>query len=162
MSDDVLVRDNVLVTDDGAVRTIRMNRPEKKNALTRAMYAEITRALREADTDDAIRSVILAGAPGVFCAGNDISDFLNTSGGGLDVSGHSFLKTLAGSQKPLVAAVGGLAVGVGVTMLLHCDHVSFPRGLRPCWRRCAWATPARSRCWSWAVRSRPRTQRTPA
>jgi enoyl-CoA hydratase/carnithine racemase len=123
MSDDVLVRDNVLVTDDGPVRTIRMNRPEKKNALTRAMYAEITRALREADTDDAIRCVILAGAPGVFCAGNDISDFLNASGGGLDVSGHSFLRTLAGSQKPLVAAVGGLAVGVGVTILLHCDHV---------------------------------------
>ncbi len=115
--------DNVLVTDDGAIRTIRMNRPEKKNALTRAMYDGITRALHEADSNDAIRCVLLAGAPGVFCAGNDISDFLNASEGGLDPRGHSFLKTLAGCQKPLVAAVGGLAVGVGVTMLLHCDHV---------------------------------------
>ena len=115
--------DNVLVTDDGAIRTIRMNRPEKKNALTRAMYDGITRALHEADSNDAIRCVLLAGAPGVFCAGNDISDFLNASEGGLDPRGHSFLKTLAGCQKPLVAAVGGLAVGVGTTMLLHCDHV---------------------------------------
>ena len=123
MTDDVLVMDNVLVTDDGAVRTIRMNRPEKKNALTRAMYAAITAALREADTDDAVRCVIIAGAPGAFCAGNDISDFLNASEGGLDPRGHSFLKTLAACQKPLVAAVGGLAVGVGVTMLFHCDHV---------------------------------------
>ncbi|MGO9947974.1 MAG: enoyl-CoA hydratase-related protein, partial [Steroidobacteraceae bacterium] len=115
--------DKILVTDDGAIRTIRMNRPEKKNALTRAMYDGITGALREADSNDAIRCVLLAGAPGVFCAGNDISDFLNASEGGLDPRGHSFLKTLAGCQKPLVAAVGGLAVGVGVTMLLHCDHV---------------------------------------
>lgn len=73
--------DNVLVTDDGAIRTIRMNRPEKKNALTRAMYDGITRALHEADSNDAIRCVLLAGAPGVFCAGNDISDFLNASEG---------------------------------------------------------------------------------
>jgi enoyl-CoA hydratase/carnithine racemase len=124
MTDDVLVRDdNVLVTDDGGVRTIRMNRPEKKNALTRAMYDGITRALREADNDDAIRCVIIAGSPGAFCAGNDISDFLNASEGGLDPRGHSFLKTLAACQTPLVAAVGGLAIGVGVTMLFHCDHV---------------------------------------
>jgi enoyl-CoA hydratase/carnithine racemase len=123
MTDDVLVLDDVLVTDDGAIRTIRMNRPEKKNALTRAMYAAIVAALREADTDDAIRCVIIAGGPGAFCAGNDIGDFLNASEGGLDPRGHSFLKTLAACQKPLVAAVGGLAIGVGVTMLLHCDHV---------------------------------------
>jgi len=123
MTDDVLVMDDVLVTDDGAIRTIRLNRPEKKNALTRAMYAAIVAALREADTDDAIRCVVIAGAPGAFCAGNDIGDFLNASEGGLDPRGHSFLKTLAACQKPLVAAVGGLAIGVGVTMLLHCDHV---------------------------------------
>jgi len=123
MTEDVLVMDDVLVTDDGAIRTIRLNRPEKKNALTRAMYAAIVAALREADTDDAIRCVIIAGAPGAFCAGNDIGDFLNASEGGLDPRGHSFLKTLAACQKPLVAAVGGLAIGVGVTMLLHCDHV---------------------------------------
>ena len=113
----------IVVTDDGAVRTIRMNRPEKKNALTLAMYTEIARALREADASDAIRCVMLAGAPGAFCAGNDITDFLKASEGGLNRDTHGFLHTLAGSKKPLVAAVGGVAIGVGVTMLLHCDYV---------------------------------------
>ena len=65
----------VVVTDDGAVRTIRLNRPEKKNALTLAMYADMTAALREANQTDAIRCVMFAGSPGAFCAGNDISDF---------------------------------------------------------------------------------------
>jgi enoyl-CoA hydratase/carnithine racemase len=115
--------DTVLVTDDGAVRTIRLNRPEKKNALTLAMYMEMARALREADASDAIRCVMLAGAPGAFCAGNDITDFLKASEGGLDRRAHGFLQALAGGKKPLVAAVGGVAIGVGVTMLLHCDHV---------------------------------------
>ncbi len=115
--------DPVVVTDDGAIRTIRMNRPEKKNALTLAMYVEMTRALREADASDAIRCVMFAGAPGAFCAGNDITDFLKAAEGGLDPRGLEFLKALARSQKPLVAAVGGVAVGIGTTMLFHCDHV---------------------------------------
>jgi len=115
--------DAVIVTDDGAIRTIRMNRPEKKNALTRAMYAEITGALRDVDTSDAIRCVMLAGAGGAYCAGNDIGDFLKESVGGLDSRGRGFLEALVNCRKPLVAAVGGIAIGVGVTMLLHCDHV---------------------------------------
>ncbi len=116
--------DPVIVTDDGGVRTIRMNRPEKKNALTLAMYLEMTRALKEADSSGATRCVILAGAPGAFCAGNDIADFLNAAaGGGLDPRAHEFLHALARCRKPLVGAVGGVAIGVGTTMLLHCDHV---------------------------------------
>ena len=116
--------DPVLVSDEGAIRTIRMNRPEKKNALTLAMYHAMTAALREADQSDAIRCVMFAGAPGVFCAGNDIADFMRAAaGGGLDTSAIDFLKALALSQKPLVAAVGGVAIGIGTTMLLHCDHV---------------------------------------
>ena len=67
--------DPIVVMDDGAVRIIRINRPEKKNALTLAMYVEMTRALREAEASDAIRCVIFAGAPGSFCAGNDIASF---------------------------------------------------------------------------------------
>jgi enoyl-CoA hydratase/carnithine racemase len=114
---------DIAVTDDGAVRLIRLNRPEKKNALTRAMYTSITQAIREADQNAAIRCSVIAGAPGVFCAGNDITDFLNASQGGLDRSGHEFLLALAGRQKPMVAAVNGVAIGVGTTMLLHCDHV---------------------------------------
>jgi enoyl-CoA hydratase/carnithine racemase len=114
--------DAVTVTDDGAVRIIRLNRPEKKNALTLTMYADITRALREADDSGAIRCGMITGGPDVFCAGNDIGDFLNASSG-FAQRAQDFLGALARRQKPLVAAVNGVAVGIGTTMLLHCDHV---------------------------------------
>jgi enoyl-CoA hydratase/carnithine racemase len=112
----------VTVADEGAVRVIRLNRPEKKNALTLAMYADITRALREADDSGAIRCGMIAGSPDAFCAGNDINDFLNASSG-FAQRAQDFLDALARRQKPLVAAVNGVAVGIGTTMLLHCDHV---------------------------------------
>jgi enoyl-CoA hydratase/carnithine racemase len=116
--------DPVLVSDDGAVRVIRFNRPEKKNALTQPMYAAITQALHEAQTSDAIRCVVLTGGQGVYSAGADIGEFLETAEtGALRPHTIDFLKILARNQKPLVAAVGGLAVGIGVTMLLHCDYV---------------------------------------
>jgi enoyl-CoA hydratase/carnithine racemase len=114
----------VLVTDEGAVRIIRMNRPEKKNALTQAMYAEITKALREAQASDAIRCIMLTGGPGAFSAGADIGEFLESAqSGGLRPKTLEFLNTLARNQKPLVAAVSGIAVGIGTTLLFHCDHV---------------------------------------
>jgi enoyl-CoA hydratase/carnithine racemase len=116
--------DQVLVTDDGPVRVIRFNRPEKKNALTQPMYEAITRALREAADSAAIRCLMLAGAPGAFCAGADIGEFLESAqSGGLRPKTLEFLHALARNRKPLVAAVGGLAVGIGTTMLLHCDYV---------------------------------------
>ena len=115
--------DPIVVMDNGAVRIIRINRPEKKNALTLAMYVEMTRALREAEASDAIRCVIFAGAPGSFCAGNDIADFLKAADSGFDPRALKFLNALARSQKPLVAAVGGVAIGIGTTMLFHFDHV---------------------------------------
>lgn len=119
--------DQVLVADDGAVRVIRLNRPEKKNALTQPMYEAMTRALREAAANEAIRCIVLAGArgaPGAFCAGADIGEFVEAAqSGGLRPKTLEFLHALARSQKPLVAAVGGLAVGIGTTMLLHCDYV---------------------------------------
>jgi enoyl-CoA hydratase/carnithine racemase len=116
--------EQVLVSDDGAVRIIRMNRPEKKNALTQPMYEVMTAALREAAASKAIRAVVLAGAPGAFCAGADIGEFLESAkSGGLRPKTVEFLHTLARNEKPLVAAVGGLAVGIGTTMLLHCDYV---------------------------------------
>jgi enoyl-CoA hydratase/carnithine racemase len=114
---------DIAVTDDGAVHVIRMNRPAKKNALTLAMYGGLTQALQDADQTEAIRCSLIAGVPGAFCAGNDITDFLQASSGGLDTRAHGFLHALAGRRKPLVAAVDGVAVGVGTTMLLHCDHV---------------------------------------
>jgi enoyl-CoA hydratase/carnithine racemase len=116
--------DTVIVTDEGAVRTIRFNRPDKKNALTQPMYAAITGALREAQATAAIRAVIFTGGPDVFSAGADIGEFLESAqGGGLRPHTLEFLKALAHNEKPLVAAVGGLAVGIGVTMLFHCDYV---------------------------------------
>jgi enoyl-CoA hydratase/carnithine racemase len=115
--------DSVIVRDVGAVRIIRMNRPEKKNALTQPMYAEMTRALREAGDTTAIRCIMLAGAPNAFCAGSDIGDFQKRAEGGLEPVTVDFLHALARNEKPLVAAVGGTAVGIGTTMLLHCDHV---------------------------------------
>jgi enoyl-CoA hydratase/carnithine racemase len=120
--------DAIAVTDDGGIRTIRINRPEKKNALTLAMYAGMTDALGEAQQNDAVRCVIFAGAPDVFCAGNDLADFLKAAEGGLDTRAHDFITSLAHTRKPIVAAVNGAAVGVGTTMLLHCDHVIAGRG----------------------------------
>ncbi len=113
----------VIVTDSDGVRTIRLSRPEKKNALTQAMYAELTRVLREADAANSIRCVMLAGAPGAFCAGNDIGDFIQAAQGGSDMHAFGFIEEIARNKTPKVAAVGGVAVGVGTTMLLHCDHV---------------------------------------
>lgn len=117
--------DLVLVTDDGPVRTIRMNRPEKKNALTMAMYDTMAAGIESADKDPALRCLLIGGCPTAFCAGNDIGDFLMAAsqGGALGAPILRFLYALARCEKPLVAAVQGNAVGVGTTMLMHCDHV---------------------------------------
>jgi enoyl-CoA hydratase/carnithine racemase len=116
--------DLVLINDDGPVRTIRMNRPDKKNALTMAMYDAMAEAIETAPAAN-IRCLLIGGAPTVFCAGNDIGDFLQAAmgGGGLGTPILRFLHALARSETPLVAAVQGNAVGVGTTMLMHCDHV---------------------------------------
>jgi len=114
----------IVVTGEDGVRIIRMNRPDKKNALTQPMYAEMIRALREAEASDATRCVVLAGGPGAFCAGSDISDFQKRAEeGGLKPVTVDFLHALVRNPKPLLAAVDGLAIGIGTTMLLHCDYV---------------------------------------
>ena len=113
----------VNVTDEGPMRTIRMNRPEKKNALTMAMYDAMAEGIETAQAAN-IRCLLIGGAPTVFCAGNDIGDFLQAAmGGGLGAPILRFLHALARCETPLVAAVQGNAVGVGATMLMHCDHV---------------------------------------
>jgi enoyl-CoA hydratase/carnithine racemase len=113
----------VLVSDEGPVRVVRMNRPEKKNALTMAMYDAMAERIESAGSDT--RCILIAGAPKVFCAGNDIGDFIASAsqGGELGAPILRFLYALARCDKPLVAAVQGNAVGVGTTMLMHCDHV---------------------------------------
>jgi enoyl-CoA hydratase/carnithine racemase len=115
---------DILISDDGPVRTIRMNRLDKKNALTLPMYQAMAAAIGGAASDDAIRCLLIAGGPSAFCAGNDIGDFMTMAqGGALGQPILDFLGALARCEKPIVAAVNGNAVGVGTTMLLHCDHV---------------------------------------
>ncbi len=122
---------DILVTDDGPIRTIRMNRPEKKNALTLAMYAAMAEAIEDANRNDAIRCLLIAGGPNAFCAGNDIGDFMAMAqSGALGQPILRFLHALARSDTPVVAAVNGNAVGVGTTMLLHCDHIVAGNGAR--------------------------------
>jgi enoyl-CoA hydratase/carnithine racemase len=112
-----------LVRRDG-VLAIRMNRPDKKNALTSAMYGAMAEALLSADGDGEVGAVLFLGLPGVFSAGNDLKDFASfAASGNLGNEVLAFLRALAIAETPLVAAVDGLAVGVGTTMLLHCDHV---------------------------------------
>jgi enoyl-CoA hydratase/carnithine racemase len=105
------------------VQTIRMARPDKKNALNIAMYEAMYRALEESDASPDIRARLILGVPGVFSAGNDIADFL--AAGQRDPQALSpvmkFLRALIFSEKPVIAAADGLAVGIGATLLLHCD-----------------------------------------
>lgn len=115
----------VAVTDEGSVRTVRMNRPDKKNALTLAMYDAMAAAVEQATGHAQIKCLIFAGAPGAFCAGNDIGDFMKAAqdGEGLSAPILRFLYSVVRCDKPLLAAVTGNAVGIGTTMCLHCDHV---------------------------------------
>jgi enoyl-CoA hydratase/carnithine racemase len=114
---DVTVR-----TVDG-VREIVMARPARKNALTLAMYGAMTEAIAGADADDGVRAVLLRGEGGTFTSGNDLNDFIRSPPTGDDSPVGGFLHALVDLDKPLVAAVEGRAVGIGVTMLLHCDLV---------------------------------------
>ncbi len=114
------------------VLVIRFNRPEKKNAITSAMYHRMTAALKEANADDAIRAVAFLGTEGCFSAGNDMADFLGFALSGSDEvpAAANFIKALALAEKPLVSGVDGLAIGIGATLHLHCDMtVASPRSL---------------------------------
>ena len=117
----------------GAVLRLTIDRPEKKNALTDAMYAALAAGLTEAARSPEIRAVLLTGAGGAFTAGNDIADFMAVASGDAvqaERSVHRFLEQLAAFPKALVAAVPGVAVGVGTTMLLHCDYVMLGESAR--------------------------------
>jgi enoyl-CoA hydratase/carnithine racemase len=120
----------VLSVREGAVQRIQINRPEKKNALTADMYAAIAAALRAADADPGVRVVLIHGAPDAFTAGNDLQDFLANAPRTPDAPVFGFLQAVSHAEKPIVAAVGGVAVGVGTTMLLHCDLVYAAAGTK--------------------------------
>lgn len=114
---------DILVSTAEGIMTIAFNRPDKKNAITAAMYAAMADALESADADAAVRAVLFTGTPGCFTAGNDLQDFLANPPSGNDSPVARFLRAISTARKPLVAAVTGVAVGVGTTMLLHCDLV---------------------------------------
>ena len=105
------------------VATIEIARPEKKNALTQAMYQAMADAINAAQEDGAVRSLLITGQPGIFTSGNDIEDFMQRPPQSIDSPVFRFMQALVGSDKPVVAAVTGAAIGIGTTLLLHCDLV---------------------------------------
>ncbi|OYX78557.1 MAG: enoyl-CoA hydratase, partial [Brevundimonas sp. 32-68-21] len=108
------------------VLTLTLDRADKKNAITQAMYSALSEAVEQARTDDTVRVLLLRAEGDSFSAGNDIGDFIaigSQTEKPFDMSVFRFLKALADLDKPLVAAVKGRAVGIGLTMLLHCDLV---------------------------------------
>jgi enoyl-CoA hydratase/carnithine racemase len=118
---------HVTVADKAAVRVIKLSRPEKKNAITQEMYRDMSAAIDSAQANASIRCLILSGEPGAFTAGNDLEDFLKdgTSNAGTPRASEAikFLHSLTHNAKPIVAAVDGIAIGIGTTMLFHCDQV---------------------------------------
>ncbi|NMX55025.1 enoyl-CoA hydratase [Pseudomonas edaphica] len=122
--------DAILLQREGGLLTLQLNRPDKKNALTRAMYTQLAEALEQADADSGIRAVLIQGSNECFTAGNDIADFLEQPPSDLDSPPFHFMKSLLNCRKPVIAAVAGAAVGIGTTLLLHCDLVYISRDAR--------------------------------
>ena len=115
--------EHIRVGVEDGVLTVAMARPEKRNALTQAMYAGLADAIERAASDPAIRCLLITGTEDVFCAGNDIADFRSRPAEDGTRPSRRFYTGLATSEKPVVAAVQGLAIGIGCTMLLHADIV---------------------------------------
>ena len=114
---------DILAHTEAGVMTLTFNRVDKKNSITSKMYGEMADALASAESDAAVRCVLIQGDPTIFSAGNDIGDFLNAPPAGQDSPVFRFLRGIATFPKPIVAAVCGPAVGIGTTMLFHCDLV---------------------------------------
>ena len=115
--------DNVLVAVEQGVMTVTLNRPDKKNALTLAMYEGVTAAIRQAEGDISIGLIVITGAGDFFTAGNDIADFLSVPPDSEDSPVVQFLKAISTTDVPIIAAVNGPAIGVGTTMLMYCEKV---------------------------------------
>lgn len=114
---------SIEIEQQGQVLTLTLNRPEKKNALSSAMYLQLTQALRDAEAESSIHVIVLRGQMDCFCAGNDLADFVAAGALNADHPTVMFLHQLSQCTKPLIAAVAGLAIGIGTTALLHCDLV---------------------------------------
>jgi enoyl-CoA hydratase/carnithine racemase len=114
---------DILLTQDAGVLTIAFNRADKKNSFTTAMYTGMVTALENAAHDEQVRAVVFQGSRQVFSAGNDIEEFGSRPPVAPDAPVWHFIRVLSSFPKPIVAAVNGLAIGIGTTMLLHCDLV---------------------------------------
>ena len=114
---------DILTSRANGILTITFNRPEKKNAITAAMYQIIADALKGAETDAEISAILITGKQGIFTAGNDLDDFLQNPPQSVDSPVYQFIQSLIHATKPVIAAVTGPAVGIGTTLLLHCDFV---------------------------------------
>ncbi|MDP2370638.1 enoyl-CoA hydratase [Rhodoferax sp.] len=115
---------NEILSDNAAgVMTITLNRIDKKNAITAAMYGALADALAQAEADTSVRAIVLQGHETVFCAGNDIADFLDNPPATPESPVFRFLRAISTCAKPLLAGVCGPAVGIGTTLLFHCDLV---------------------------------------
>ena len=118
---------HLIVADEDATRVITLRRPEKKNAITQDMYRAMSDAIDKAQNNPNIRCLIITGGSGVFTAGNDLEDFLADGTSNPETPRASnatkFLYSLAHNVKPIIAAVDGVAIGIGTTMLFHCDYV---------------------------------------
>jgi enoyl-CoA hydratase/carnithine racemase len=121
-----LMTGHLIVSDEGAMRVITLRRPEKKNAITPDMYRLMSDAIDTAQNNPKIRCIVITGGSGVFTAGNDLEDFLEAGSSDETLRASNaakFLYSLAHNVKPLIAAVDGVAIGIGTTMLFHCDYV---------------------------------------
>ena len=114
---------DILTDTSAGVLTITLNRVDKKNSITAAMYASMAEALAQAQADPAVRAVVFQGHETIFSAGNDIGDFLNAKPSTMDAPVFRFLRAISTFPKPVLAAVCGPAVGIGTTLLFHCDLV---------------------------------------
>ncbi|HPD57168.1 MAG TPA: enoyl-CoA hydratase [Smithellaceae bacterium] len=116
---------DIVTNKKNGILAIEFNRPQKKNSITAAMYQVMADALRDAGQDKEVRVILICGKPDIFTAGNDLEDFMNTPPGGdlADRPVAHFMLQMVEAKKPVIAAVAGAAIGIGTTMLLHCDMV---------------------------------------
>ncbi|MDP9108276.1 MAG: enoyl-CoA hydratase [Pseudomonadota bacterium] len=114
---------DILINKEHHILTVQFNRPEKKNAITAAMYQTMADALKEAESDAAVRVILITGHPQIFTAGNDLEDFMKNPPASANSPVYQYLWQISHASKPVVAAVAGAAVGIGTTLLMHCDLV---------------------------------------